>query len=432
MKDDVLNRSWLKLDNAAKIYPAAMRRNWTALFRFSANLTEPVDPAVLAQALEALLPRFPGFTVRLRRGLFWFYLEQAKGRPSPQPDVANPCVRMDLKENNRLMFRVRYYDRRIAAEFFHVLTDGTGGLCFLKTLVAEYLRLKYGAEIPRDAAILDCARPPRPEELEDAFLKYAGQETISRRERAAWHLRGTKEPTDVIHVITGMLPAEAVLQRAKALGVTLTEYLTAALIVCIDGMQRQAIRKTGRLKPVKICVPVNLRRLFPSVTLRNFALYVNPGIDPRLGRYTFEEVAQIVHCQMRLEATEKNLRARFSGNVQSEQSLPLRLAPLFLKNVVMRLVYAQVGDRITTTCLSNLGRVDLPPEMARYVTRMDMMLGPLSENRVVCAALSYQGRLQLTFTSTIREPDLPREFFRFLVKQGIPVKVESNNCNCQL
>lgn len=427
MKDDALSRGWLKLDNAAKIYPAAMRRNWTALFRFSANLTEPVDPAVLAKALDALLPRFPGFTVRLRRGVFWFYLEQTRDRPAPQPDVANPCVRMDLKENQHFLFRVRYYDTRIAAEFFHVLTDGTGGLCFLKTLVAEYLRLKYGADIPRSASILDCSQPPRPEELEDAFLKYAGRATVSRREQAAWHLRGTKEPADTIHVITGMLPAEAVLQRAKALGVTLTEYLTAALIVCIDRMQRQAVPKTSRLKPVKVCVPVNLRQLFPSRTLRNFALYVNPGIDPRLGEYTFEEVAEIVHCQMRLEAAEKPLRAKFSGNVQSEKSLPLRLAPLFLKNVVMRLAFAQLGDRITSTCLSNLGRVDLPPEMARYVTRMDMMLGPLSQNRVICAALSYQGRLHLTFTSTVRETELPREFFRFLVKQGIPVKVESNN-----
>ena len=427
MRDDNLSRGWLKLDNAAKIYPAAMRRDWTALFRFSANLTEPVDPVVLERALAALLPRFPGFTVRLRRGVFWFYLEKTKEKPDLQPDVANPCVRMNLKENKRLMFRVRYYDTRIAAEFFHVLTDGTGGLCFLKTLVAEYLRLQYGAVIPRDGAILDCTQPPRPEELEDAFLKYAGRETRSRKEFAAYHIRGTDEPADVIHVITGMMPVEAVLRRAKDLGVTLTEYLTAALIFCLDRMQRQTVRQEGRLKPVKVCVPVNLRRFFPSSTLRNFALYVDPGIEPRLGRFSFEEIAEIVHCQMCLEATVKNLRARFSENVRSERLLPLRLTPLFLKNWVMRLVFSQVGDRITSTCLSNLGRVDLPPEMERYVTRMDMMLGPLSKNRVTCAALSYGGSLHFTFTSTIQETDLPREFFRFLVKQGIPVKVESNN-----
>ena len=308
-----------------------------------------------------------------------------------------------------------------------MLTDGTGGLLFLKTLVAEYLRLKYGAAIPRGSGLLDCDEPPRPEELEDAFLRYARPETLPRAEKAAYHVRGTDEPPDVIHVITGMCPVAELKEKARSYGVSVTEYLTAVLLLCLDEMQRRSVRQKSRLKPVKVCVPVNLRSFFPSETVRNFALYVNPGMEPRLGHYTMEELTNIVHCQMALEATEKNLCARFSQNVHSEQSIALRLVPLFLKNLVMRLVFHQVGDRITSTCLSNLGLVRLPQEMAQYVTRMDMMLGPLSENRVVLAALSYQGSAHLTFTSTIRETDLPRAFFRYLVRAGIHVKVESNN-----
>jgi len=132
-------KPWIKLDNAAKIYPAAKRRNWTALFRMSARLTEPVDPVTLRAALELCAKRFPTFTLRLRRGLFWYYLEHIDGVPEIQRDVANPCVRMDLRENRGFMFRVRYYENTIGVEIYHVLTDGTGGLCFLKTLVAEYV-----------------------------------------------------------------------------------------------------------------------------------------------------------------------------------------------------------------------------------------------------------------------------------------------------
>lgn len=132
---------------------------------------------------------------------------------------------------------------------------------------------------------------------------------------------------------------------------------------------------------------------------------------------------------MALETTAKNLRARFSENVQSERSLPLRLAPLFLKNLAMRLVFNLVGDRITSTCFSNLGLVTLPPEMGQYVTRMDMMLGPMAQNRTICAGISYNNRLHLTFTSTIRETDLQRIFFTTLVKQGLHVKIESNESN---
>jgi NRPS condensation-like uncharacterized protein len=418
---------WYKLDNAAKIYPAARRRDWTALFRVSATLTEPVDLPCLERALGCTLHRFPTFSVRLCRGVFWFYLEHTDDMPDLQPDVGNPCVRMDFRENKRFLFRVRYHENRIALEVFHVLADGTGGLTFLRTLVAEYLRIRYGAVIPRSPEILDCTEAPRPDEAEDAYLKYAGRVTRSRRETDAFFIQGTDEPPDVIHITTGQIPVAQVLQKAKEKGVTLTEYLTAVLILSADALQRRRVKRERHLKPVKICVPVNLRAFYPTHTLRNFALYVNPGIEPNLGRYSFDEILTAVHHYMGAELTEKMLNAKFATNVQSERSVALRLAPLFLKNIVMKYVFNRVGDRKTSTVLSNLGLVTLPEEMARYVTRMDMLLGPMSRTRVTCAAISYGGTLNLGFTRIIAESDFEREFFRNLVKLGIHVKVESNN-----
>ena len=419
-------KKWMKLDNAAKIYPAAKRRKWTALFRVSAELCEPVDPKVLEQALACTLPRFPSFAQRLRHGLFWYYLEQIDGYPAIQQDVANPCVRMDLRENGGFMFRVRYYNRRIAVEFFHVLSDGTGGMCFLKTLVAEYLRLRYGAEIPRYGDILDCNEPPKAEELEDAYLKYAKRVTRSRREPDSFYIKGTDESDDFVNIITGIIPVQEVLERAHEKGVTLTEYLTSVLILSIDRLQRSQIKPERRMKPVKICVPINLRQFYPTRTLRNFASYVNPGIEPRYGSYTFDEVLKAVHHHMGTEVTEKLLNAKITTNVQTERSAILRIMPLFVKNMAMKLTFNLVGDRKTSSSISNLGAVRLPDEMAKYVTRMDFILGPLSRNRVVCAAVSYNGRLMLNFTSTIRETDVEREFFRYLVRLGIHVKIESN------
>ena len=159
-QDTAAHKKWMKLDNAAKIYPAAKRRNWKALFRLSATLTEEVEPAVLEEAQRSTLARFPSFALKLKRGMFWYYLEYNEGGPQVKPDGPYPCAPMDFKENGGFMFRVRYHGKRIAVEIFHVLTDGSGGLCFLKTLVAEYLRLKYGAGIPRDSEILDCSASP--------------------------------------------------------------------------------------------------------------------------------------------------------------------------------------------------------------------------------------------------------------------------------
>ena len=330
------------------------------------------------------------------------------------------------REDGGLCLRVRYYGNRIAVEFYHILTDGTGGLCFLKTLVAEYLALRYGADIPRGGDILDCDAPPEEAELEDSFLKHAGEVAVDRAESNAYHLSGDPEPDGFIHLTTASLPVSALRERARAHGVSLTTYLTAVMIDAACELQEADGILRRRRKPVKVCVPVNLRRFFPSRTLRNFSSYINPGIDPRMGEHTPEEILKAVHHHMGAEATAKRLNAKFTANVGSERNAVLRIAPLFLKNAAMKLVFLLVGDRKTSLILSNLGNVTLPEPMAAYVTRMEFVLGPLSRNPVACAALSYGGTLYLNMTSTLREPVLERALLTRLVRLGVPVRVESN------
>ena len=419
-------KKWMKLDNAAKIYPAAKRRKWKALFRLSAELTEDIDPDVLAQAQKSTLSRFPGFALKLKRGVFWYYLEQIDEQPDISQDIGYPCAHMDFRENKGFMFRVRYYRRRIAVEIFHALTDGTGGSCFLKTLVAEYLRIKYGAKIPRDREILDCSQAPAAEETEDAYLKYAKNVRRTRREPNAYHIKGTQESEGFVNIITGIIPVNEAIREAKQKGVSLTELLTSVMIIAADKIQRRTHKAEHHLKQVKISVPINMRRFYPSNTMRNFSMFVNPGIDPRYGHYSYDEVLSAVHHYMRSEVTEKLLGAKISTNVRSETNKVLRVTPLFIKNVAMKFTFKLVGDRKATTTISNLGVVNLPPEMAQYVTRMDFILGPPSENRVACAVLTYNGNLVMNFTRTIKESMLEREFFRYMVGLGIPVKVESN------
>ncbi|MHB1315895.1 MAG: alcohol acetyltransferase [Christensenellales bacterium] len=425
-KDQDKQYNWLKLDNAAKIYPAAMSRSWNALFRLSAKFIDPIDPQLLEQAQRTTLKRFPGFALKLRRGIFWYYLERLKGEPKIQQDVGNPCVRMNLRENDGFMFRVRYYENRIAVEIFHVLTDGAGGLSFLKTLAAEYATLKYGVFIPRSGDILDCSETPKDDELEDSYLKYARKATISRKESVAYRIRGTEEERYLMNIVTGSIPLEAISQKAKSFHVSVGEFLTAALIQAVYRIQQKDHHKKWKNKPVKVCVPVNLRKFYPTNTMRNFASYVNPGIHPKFGVYTFNEILEIVKHFMRLEVTEKMMNARISTNVKTEQNKLLRIMPLFVKKAAMKMAFKKNGDRNSSTILSNLGNVVLPPEMEQYVTRLDFLLGSLSYNKVTCACLTYKGRIRINFTRSIKEATVERNFFVSLVKMGIPVKIESN------
>lgn len=67
---------WYRLDNAGILYSALQREEYSAIYRFSALMTEPVRPAALQNAIDRVLPRFPSFAVRIRRGLFWYYRER--------------------------------------------------------------------------------------------------------------------------------------------------------------------------------------------------------------------------------------------------------------------------------------------------------------------------------------------------------------------
>ena len=171
---------WVRLDNAAKIYPAARRKNWSNVFRQSVTLTEDVDKEVLKSALDICVKRFPSIAARLRKGLCWYYLQQVEFVPDIKDEYSYPLVYMDKEEMRKCAFRVIVYGKRIAVEFFHSLTDGTGALIFLKNLVAEYLEQKYGINIPLENGILDRKESPSEEELEDSFLKNAGPVKMSR------------------------------------------------------------------------------------------------------------------------------------------------------------------------------------------------------------------------------------------------------------
>ena len=417
---------WMKLDNAAKIYPAAKRRNWNNFFRISATLTEPVDVAVLRSALDVTARRFPSIAVRLRRGMFWYYLEQIPHSPAIQEEKSCPLAHVPFHEVRQCAFRVLVYHNRFAVEFFHALTDGTGGLTFFKTLLAEYLSQKYGLTIPAGDGVLGRLEEPDAKELEDSFLRYAGNVKASRKEATAWHLTGTPEKDGFKDLVTLMIPAPALKECAKAHGVTVTELLCAAMMQAICQLQAEKVPQRRLRKPVKVLLPVNLRNLFPSKTLRNFASYITPEVDPRMGDYTFDEICAAVHHRMGLENNPQTMRAKFAANVASEQSPLLRVMPLFIKNLAMKAVFDTVGECKSCLCLSNLGVVRLPEVMAPYVARMDFIIGVQAKAPHNCGVLTWNDTVYINCIRSIREPELELHFYRVLHQLGLPVKVESN------
>lgn len=417
-------KRWFKLDNAAKLYPAVSNAQWSSTFRISVELYEAIDPDRLQKAVSHVLKRFPSLKVRLRAGMFWYYLEENEAPLLVRPDVGHPCMPFHFKKDNGYLLRVFYFKKRISAEFFHSLTDGSGGLIFIKTLAVEYLRLG-GKKVEFDHGALNLRDTPKKEETEDAFLKIPLPKVrISRKETRAYHFPATAEIPHTLHIIAASIPCDALLARAKAVKATVTEYLVSVMLW--TAYQEQAHENPRRKLPIRVSVPVNMRSFYSIPTLRNFSSFVNCGIDPRLGDYTFEEVVQEARAFLRYMVNPKLLSATIATNVADEKMLLVRLIPLAVKNLVISGIFRNAGDKLVTSTLSNLGRVEKPTGADKLIRRFEFQLGVPATPLCNCSAITTENELRLVFSSNIRETTLPREMLRFLVEQGIPVTVESN------
>jgi len=252
-------RPWLRLDNAAKLFPSVTSDRLTNLFRLAVRLEEEVRPDDLAQALRAVAPRFPSFQFRLKAGFFWYSLVEDSTPPEVFPESSSPCLPFRTKA--RGLFRVRWFGRRLAVEFSHSLTDGVGALVFLRALTAEYL-WRRGVECVDPDDLRRVGRPPEPAEAVDDFQRlsdprFPKYQTWDR----AFQLRGTLLAKGGYAVTTGRIPLGAALAEAKMRQATLTEFLAATLLAALQEvfLALPAREQWLQARPLRLVLPVNLR-----------------------------------------------------------------------------------------------------------------------------------------------------------------------------
>jgi len=422
-----LVKKWYPLDNAAKVFPAVMTRRTSTLFRLEAVLDSPVRTLLLQQALENILPRFPYFQVELRRGFFWYYLQFIDLVPRVEPEQGYPCRYIPIRRGGCHLFRTIAAENRVAVEFSHILTDGTGALVFLKALLGEYFRLS-GEDVSQMEGVFTREETPDPQEGEDAYKRYMDNSIPSPEKLSrAFHIPYPLAAKPVYHTVHGFLSAGAVAARAGEYGVTVTEFLAALFIQTLQTV-RQSMKNPGRNRvssTIRLEIPVNLRRLYPSRTVRNFTLFVTPGIDLRLGPWSFPEILKVVHHYMKVEVDARFINRQIARNVRGESHPLVRITPLGLKNFLLSLAYKKFGDSLYSGFLTNLGRITLPPELERHVRQIRFIppRNPITKSN--CGITGYGDRLTISFGRHVRESEVERIFFTGLREQGIPVTIQS-------
>ncbi|MFC3418667.1 alcohol acetyltransferase [Salinicoccus hispanicus] len=417
---------WYKIDNTGKIFHAVSSATNSSVFRVSMILKETIEPDCLQKALDIVAIRFPTLTVRVRKGVFWDFMEYNDAPLHVKKESDYPCAPIDTKSNNAYLIRVLYFDRRISVEIFHSLTDGGGAVEFLKTLVYQYLILK-GESVAAEGAVLLPEDPPNKEEIEDSFERYSTGRSEKRsgsRGEKAFQIKGTAFNPLGINVIHGVVDASGLNAFAKRHGTSLTGFLMSVLIHVIH---TEKMTRGKSEEKVAIALPISLRRQFPSMTLRNFFSVANIGahVDDHV---TFDDIIKEVTGQLKERTDKEALQANINRFVSLQSSLWTRLTPVVLKYPAMRLGFNQFGERAKTMTLSNLGNVKMPESMAPHIERMDVVLYPTRNSPINCGLVTLNDQLTITFARSIEENDIITAFFRELRRlTGFEIAIYSND-----
>ena len=416
-------RNWYPLDNAAKIFPAVFSEKRPYNFSFSAILSEKVVPEVLNGAVNNVLARVPTFKTKLKRGVFWYYLEENKKPFRVTEETPDYLGLIDFKENNDYLFKIHYREYKVSIVCFHALTDGNGGLAVFKQILLEYFYL-LGKKVDTDGLIKPAAMPDSYKERSDNYVSnYKKAKIKIKKPKNLSHSDGSAFDYDGFGLITATVSTDELKAASKGMGATLTEYLAGVYLFSFFNTYLKGAN--AKKKNVCILIPVDMRKKYESESLRNFSLFVRVQREYTEG-VTLEECVAAAVEQVRSGCDEKVLDSINHFNVSVEKNVFLKIVPLFLKDIVLRIGYYFEGENLQSGDFSNVGLVELPKDLAEYVKDVNFSISASHTSKQLVAAVGYNGKINITFTRNFVENAFERAFISVLAESGMKVRVKSN------
>ena len=402
MKKEAL--SSFAVDNSAILFLALLCKTHSNVFRFSVTLKETVDPDVLQRAVDRTYRRFPTIFASVRPGFFQYSLVSLSEPPKVQPDPG--ClITMGLKEIRRCAYRVYYQENVISIEAYHVLTDGHGAIASLTTLVSEYLRLFYEVDIPTSHTLYDITEYPKEQETEDSYLLHQSGKPLRLPSCYAYQLPGMANEEWRIYNSCIRYSTQVLLDAAHRYGVSLNTLLTAVMAESVMEIQCRH-QPEGSFRPVRIMVPVDLRGMFSSKTLRNFVLYALPTIEPEDRNLPFVHRVALIHQQLKKQINKDTFASIMAYNVRIQNAWYFRIIPAFLKFAIMRFAYRFFGESNSSVTFTNLGNVRLPEQMEQYVQKFDVVITPRRGSPYGCTMISYKDQFVFNISRFCYETEL--------------------------
>ncbi len=418
IKQSPQGQKWRRLDNTGKLFPLVSSQSLSNVFRIAVTLKEEIEEDVLQQALEDILPLFESFRVRIRRGLFWYYFEANHRKIKVEKEDTYPCQFISNKVAPYYLFRVSYYNTRINVEIYHALSDGLGAVNFAKLLACRYLQIKHRMDTPEIIRDINVNG-----EEEDGYLKYYKEvKKQSYSSEKAYQMEGHKLGFRVENIVHGSIPLKELKPVSKSYGVSITKYLTAVLIWTIYEEYLKGKEKTPF---IGVNLPINLRSIFKSETLANFFAVTAVNYNPVGRSVDFEDILKVVSQQVDEQIMKEKLEEKISYNVSAEKNLFLKIVPLGIKKLALKLIFKKKDSGHTIT-LSNLGPIKVDEPYREYIENFYVLIGVSHSQTAKCALIAYEDNLVMTFSTVFDDNKLAHGFFERLKLHGISSELESN------
>ncbi len=411
---------WYKLDNAAKIVPSQARGADTRVFRLTSVMKEDVNKEILEQALQETAPEFPIFNVVLKRGIFWYYLEDSALTPVVEEEGEFPMAALYYPGRRNLLYRVSYYKKRINLEVFHVLADGTGAFMFLKHLVARYLEILYSLPPVHFDDDISSMQENSADAFDTYYEKSASLEQLKDMgAKRAWQLNEEKDPNLRCHVLEGVVSAKSFLNKAKEYDTTVG--VLAVAIYIEAAIRRMTVRQKKR--PIVVSVPVNLRQFYKSYTARNFFSVINIPFDATEYDGTINSIIPRVKSEFEGQLSREKINENMNSYAALEHNIAVKMIPLTIKDIGISL-FSMFASRGVTCTMSNLGKIVMPPEIGEYIEYFSAFMSAPSEQ--ICIS-TYGDRMVFGEVSPYVTHGVMMNFFRIITGMGIEAEISSND-----
>lgn len=411
---------WHKLDNAAKIFPAVSTDKRSNVFRLSVYIDHDVDINILKTAVMETLERFQIFATRLKNGFFWHYFAENNREIKIEKESSIVCKYFNGNESQGYLFKIYTLNNKISLETHHSLTDGYGGLEFLKSILYKYFK-SLDDNINHEGLILS-EIPLSNKENEDVFNKrYNAKKRTKLTEEKAYHVTGEKFRDNWNLVIKYQFQKDQLIKMIKdKYQITVTQYFNACLAYAI---YLEGVDVDQSKKPIKIFIPVNLRPYFNTQTLRNFSLYVKTSFHTLNKTWTFKEMIDQIKSEYQEQLNADDLLSRLSSNVALEKNIFIRILPLFLKLIAFKIGYHIIGSSTHTSSLSNLGIINLPTSMQVRILDFEFIT---AGSGITGSAITYRNNINLVYTSVFKDTSILQKMAQIFKEDGLNVIIDTN------